>query len=317
MTLSKKNAFLGIGIAIVAMAVGLAIINFLNLVPALSFYLGGDSSATPFNTSVPALLLLVLMLLAFALLGILTFMEGSRLKKGGAVGMWCTLAGLGDLMIAVALCFNVLSSILSLNYQALLEATNFDFTLVSTLFTLINIPAWLLYVAAGAFYFIAGFAQKKIEKMNLMLLIAGGAFVVYALLSAISNLFSSLMPPAPYYILQLIISVLIFAGRGLRGLSPLQYPKTIPASPFASNYAYAQPQSYNQQYAQTQQAQSQYTQPQAYGQQQYAQPQATAQPQPVQSQSAPPQYAQPQAAPGQTHSPQPSSFDQQGNPPQH
>lgn len=310
MTLSKRSAIFGVGIAIVVFAVALAVINFANLVPALTNYLGGASSPLPFNTSFLALILLILGLFAFAFLGILMFMEGSRLKKGGAVGTWCIMAGLGDLLVAAVLFFNVLVSVISLNYQAILNATDFNFSLINMLFTLCNIPAWLLGVAAGALYFLSGYAQRKLGKLNLMLVIAGAAFVVYSILAAATNVLTSVLPPVPYYVLQLVISVLILVGRGLRGLSPLQYPKTIPASPFASNYAYAQPQPYNQQYAQAQQAQPQYAQPQP------AQPQY-AQPQPVQPQSAPPQYAQPQAVPGQTNSPQPSPFDQQSNPPQH
>jgi hypothetical protein len=223
--IKNRGIIVGMGMVVAALSfVGflLSTVNDLFIIMVLEY--GGDPNPLSFINNLSNFLnpaITVLLLGAFVVLGISMLSASSRLKVMGAPAKWCTMNGLADILVAAGLIFPLISTFVAMNGPRIIADRGMNPADFSALMFIIGLPAAVLGVAAGVIYVIAGVSQKAITKSNAILVIAGVALIVYAILSPMAGMLVSAFGNSIY----IIASVPLLAARALRGFAAIGYPK--------------------------------------------------------------------------------------------
>lgn len=225
MVQGRRTTLVILGLVLAGLALCSLALSMLFYVSSLiAFNQGTAPMAMPFFFNLtPA----VNFLLAAALVvsGVLLLSAGGQLKRAGGQSTWCVMGGVGDLLLGASVLLLFLSSLLSANYTVILEVLGVDYALMDVIFSVILYPSYLLCAASGALYIVAGIAQKKAGKTNILLVISGCALCAAALLIVFIELLYTIPTLDVMYILHIFYALVLFAGRGMRGIAPLGYTR--------------------------------------------------------------------------------------------
>lgn len=225
MTAKKISKFLALGI----MLAFFAICAFLTGTIAVATYLFGfeKESVDSFlfvigiiNSSALFLIIVILVILA-----VLQIREGKRLKQEGLRGLWSTLCGVGDVFFAISLLSILIGDLYSQSFFMIFGRLNFYVSFMNSLNLVLDAILFVFCIAAGVMYLVSAITQKRMGKLNPLLLVSGIVLLAYALVLGGMYLTIAFMSVEIYRFLVTILSIMMLAARSFRGLAPLTYPQ--------------------------------------------------------------------------------------------
>lgn len=226
----KRGMILSIGMVVLALSLLAFIALVMNYSSVISYHTTGLRPSM-LNSSVLGFLipaLEVLILATFIVSGWVLLGEGSRLKQLGARASWLTMCGIGDFLLAGTGIFRLIAIFVGRSSQYFI-GQGLDSSTFSLLMSAINTPVWLIGIAAGILYIASSNYQKKANRSNGALLIAGIALLIYPLFylffaPLVFEITSNIVLIDVAYI---VVGTVPLVARSLRGLAPRSYPKTI------------------------------------------------------------------------------------------